>query len=170
MKIQSLLSLIYTQTTPHDAWWQFMNMATAGLVLMGVKKGAYIYGTNTTINKALQKEGLFVIVNDEETFLSYKDPHFTDKTTHIDVGKALSYLTPFDINSEIKRKEFHIKISFRFKGGDIHDAEVMNQNVIGKTDKQILAYSEKFVRAVRSMPLPDDLTIVDVTPVIGELR
>ncbi len=167
-KIKTLLTLLYKETTPHDAWWQCMNMVTAGLVLMGVKKGAFIYGTNDTISKALQKEGLFVEVNGEEIFLSYKDPHLNETSTHEDVGKALSYLTPLDISSNTKKKGFGIKIEFRVQDGERKDAEVMSQKVFGKTNQEILAYGEKFVRAIRSMPIPDDLTIVDVTPVISK--
>jgi hypothetical protein len=167
-KIKELLTIIYKETKPHDAWWQFMNMATAGLVLMGVKKGAFIYGTNDKINKALEKEGLFTTVNGDEIFLSYKDPHLTEQSTHEDIGKVLSYLTPLDISSNLKTKGFGIKIEFRLKDGEVKDAPVMSQKVFGKTDKEILAYSKRFVRAIQSMPIPVDLTIVDVTPVISK--
>jgi hypothetical protein len=145
-------------------------MINIGLVIVGAKKGAFEKLDESAV-KALKAAGLFVTDYPLVTglhFVSKTDPRLTPTSKHTAVGKALGYLTPVDIrNDHPDAKYVSIVINFRRgASGRKLETSVLNQKVVGKTDKQIETYLSRFVNVIREMALPSDFEILDVRPVI----
>lgn len=167
--MENILMTVFNGTKPRYTTYQFTEMVNVGLVLAGVKKGALIYLDEHSI-KILQNAGLSVspypIVPELKlVIVSKNNPGLNEKSTHVDVGKALSYMTPIDINkssNSANSKFVDISITFRRGNGRKLESHLMEQKVINKTERQIQNYITPFVNAIKEMKLPEEFHIYDV--------
>jgi hypothetical protein len=165
--MDKILRAVFEGSKPKFTTYQFVEMINVGLVLSGVKKGALIHLDNKAI-KTLRDAGLSVTeypLIPKLVIVSKADPGLTEKSSHIAVGKALSYLTPIDINNNYNDAESHflaIKIIFRRGKGRKLEGHIMEQKVIKKSEKQMMNYITPFVEAITAMKLPEEFELFDV--------
>lgn len=165
--MENLLRAVFNGTKPKYTSFQFAEMVNVGLVLAGVKKSALVELDQTAI-KALKDAGLSVTqypLIPKLSIVSKTDPGLTEKSSHIAVGKALSYLTPIDLNKnydDTHKTGLGIVITFRRGNGRKLESSVMNQMIINKSERQINNYITPFVNAIKAMKLPEEFHIYDV--------
>ncbi len=165
--MDKILRAVFEGSKPKFTTSQFNEMINVGLVLAGVKKSALIHLDDKAI-KILRDAGLSVTVYPlipKLVIVSKSDPGLTEKSSHIAVGKALSYLTPIDINKNYNDADSHslaIKMIFRRGKGKKLEGSIMNQKVINKNEKQIINYITPFVEAIKTMKLPEEFELFDV--------
>lgn len=172
--MENILMTVFNGTKPRYTTYQFTEMVNVGLVLAGVKKGALIYLDEPAI-KSLKNAGLSVtpyplVPELKLVIVSKSDPGLNEKSTHSNVGKVLSYLTPIDINksnNSANTTSLGIKITFRRGNGRKLKAHLMEQKIINKSERQIMNYITPFINAIKEMKLPDDFKIYDVNVVIN---
>jgi hypothetical protein len=175
--MDELLQTVFNHTKPKYISFQTTEMINVGLVLKGVKPGALLTLDDVGV-RFLRDAGLYVepyvlFQNVDLVFVSRKDPKFPKNITHKDVGRALGYLTPIDIesNKESFRNTYAAKIEVLFqrnKGRKLK-AYLMTQKVIGKTENEILQYMKPFAEAIQHMELPSEFKIFKVEIVIEKL-
>jgi len=167
MKSSKLLQLVFDHTKPRYTSFQFTEMINIGLVLAGVKKGALLYLDPYAVG-LLRKEGLYVEAyplwkKPNLMFVAKKDPKWSKDVSHKDVGRALGYLTPVDIEDDsLASFGARIEITFRRNKGRVLKAYEMTQKIVGKTKREARAYLEPFVEAIQTMELPQEFQIQSV--------
>jgi hypothetical protein len=175
--MDQILKTVFDHTKPKYISFQTTEMINVGLVLKGVKPGALLALDDVGV-RALRDAGLYVepyalVQNVDLVFVSRKNPKFPKNTTHADIGRALGYLTPINIesNKESFRNTYNAKIEVLFqrnKGRKLK-AYLMGQKVIGKTEYEILHYMKPFAEAIQTMELPSEFKIFKVEIVIEKL-
>ena len=165
--MEKLLMAVYNGAKPKFTTYQFTEMINVGLVLADVKNAALLKLDDTAI-RTLKDAGLSVTPYPlapqlELVLVSKKDPGLNEKSTHLNVGKALSYLTPADINKSYNDSKFiEIEITFRHGKGNKLQAHLMTQKVINKSERQMMNYITPFVEAIKNMKLPSEFKILDI--------
>ena len=139
------------------------------MLSQGSKKGALEKLDESAI-QALKTAGLVVadypLIKGLQ-FISKTDPHLTPTSKHTTVGKALGYLTPVDIqNDHPGAKSVYITIQFRRPNGRKLETNILEQKIVGKTNKQIETYLSRFINAIKGLPLPAEFEILDVRSVV----
>lgn len=102
------------------------------------------------------------------TFVSKKNIHFTQTVTHTDIGKALGYLTPINIedNTKQNKKYISLKVIFKRIGSKPLIANIMSQIVINKTISQIETYLQPFINGIYKLHIPSQFEIVSIEIII----
>jgi hypothetical protein len=100
--------------------------------------------------------------------VSKKNLHFKDKLTHTDVGKALGYLTPINIEDKVQENKKFIKIEVTFKRLRSKPliANIMSQVVINKTIPQIKKYLQPFINGIYKLHIPSQFEILSIETII----
>jgi hypothetical protein len=170
---ESLMKIIFSCSYPKYTSYQFMEMLNVGLVLIGIKPGALVKLDNSAIN-ALHNSGFYVQpypLLKGFTFVSIKKLHFKDTLTHTDVGKALGYLTPINIddnvdNAKQNKKFVKIQVTFKRLGSKPLIANIMSQVVINKTIHQIEKYLHPFINGIYKLHIPSQFKILSIQTII----
>lgn len=165
MEFTNLLKTIFDNSRPKYTSFQFSEMINVGLVLLGKKRGAIVKLKSNGIN-ALKRAGFYAEpypFMPELTFIAKTNPHFSKNVTHKEVGRALSYFTPIDINYTPKQSYgVHIIITFQRKNGRKLLSYVLSQLVIDKSEEEIINYLQPFVDTIESMKIPNEFHILDI--------
>jgi hypothetical protein len=166
-----LLQTVFDHTFPKYTSFQFAEMINVGLVLQGVKKGALLKLDDYAIHW-LQKHGLYVekyplLDVPNLVFVSKRDPKWRKDVNHVDVGRALSYLTPIDITDDFKHfLGVRIEVTFRRNKGRVLKAYLMTQKIVGKTKTEAMDYLKPFTAAIQTMNIPKGFTILNIEGIV----
>ena len=165
--MEKLLYKIFNHSYPKYTSYKFGSMLNVGLVITGYKKGA-LEKIDDKLKNDLKKIGLYVDyypLIKTLTFISKKDPLFTDNTSHKDIGINLGFLTPIDIDDKIKGKSYYIglKIKFSNNGNKPLIANIVSQVVVNKSEKDINEYLDKITIGIRKLPIPKQFKIIQIS-------
>lgn len=164
--IRTILAKVFAGAHPGTNMFRMIHTINIGLVLMGIRKGALI-NVDKSVCTLLEKNGVYVTDIKGDTLISLRKPTIDSTATDTDIGKALGYLTPTEIKEDNPTKRYmDIKVVFRRKSGKPIETYLLSQVVIGKTDAQMKRYLEPFIKAIQSMPLPKEFTVLECTPMI----
>ena len=170
--MEKVLKKVYNCSRPKYSTYQFISMLNVGLVLDGIKKGA-LEKLDSKCVLFLNSQGYFAQpypLIKGLTFISLKDPEFGSNVTHTEIGKHLSYFTPLNIFADHPNKKFVcLTITFRKNKGKTHEQDILNQVVIGKTNRQILRYLNPFIKHLYKLPLIYTYKILTITPTITKV-
>jgi len=165
--MEKLLYKIYEHSYPRYTSYKFGTMLNIGLVITGYKKGA-LEKIDEKLKKHLIKNGLYVDyypLIKTLTFISKRNPLFTDNTSHEDVGRNLGYLTPIELDDKIKGKKYFIGLIIKFSNNNNKPliTTILNQVVINKSEKDINEYLDKFIIGIRKLPIPKQFKIIEIS-------
>lgn len=165
--MEKLLYKIYNNTYPKFTSYKFGSMINIGLVITGYKKGA-LEKIDEKLKKHLTNIGLYVDyypLIKTLTFISKRNPLFTDNTSHKDVGKNLGFLTPIELDDKIKGKSYFIGLIIKFtnNGNKPLIANIVSQVVVNKSEKDINEYLDKIIIGIRKLPIPKQFKIIQIT-------
>ena len=164
--IRTILAKVFAGAHPGTNMFRMIHTINTGLVLMGIRKGAII-NVDKSVCTLLETNGVYVTKIKGDTFISLRKPTIDSTTTDTELGKALGYLTPTEIKEDDPTKRFmDIKVVFRRKSGKPIETYLLSQVVIGKTEAQMKRYLQPFIKGIQSMPLPEEFTILECTPMI----
>ena len=167
---ESLMEKVFSCSHPKYTSYQFTEMLNVGLVLIGIKPGALLDLDESAII-ALNKSGFYTQsypLIKGLTFVSKKKLYFKDNLTHTDVGKALGYLTPINIddNDQQNKKFIKIQVTFKRLGSKPLIANIMVQVVINKTIPQIKKYLQPFINGIYKLQIPSQFEILSIETII----
>ena len=167
--MENILNDIFDNSYPKYTSYQFENMINIGLVLTGVKKGAFTKLDKLVINK-LKKLGYYVDSYPKIphlTWISLHNPNFSEQPTHKEIGKALGYLTPVDIDKDITNKYYiNIEIKFRRINSNSLICNTLPQIVVNKTKKQIDRYLQKYINGILKLNIPKEFKIISIKGIV----
>ena len=169
--MEKILNHVFDNSYPKYTSYQFENMINIGLVLSGVKKGAFTKLDKLVINK-LKKLGYYVESYPKIphlTWISLHNPNFTEHPTHKEIGKALGYLTPVDIDKKIINKYYiSIEIKFKLINSNSLTCNTLTQIVVNKTKKQIDKYLQKYINGILKLNIPKQFKIISIRGVVNK--
>lgn len=172
---EALMKIIFSWSHPKFTSFQFAEMLNFGLVLIGIKPCALLKLDEPAI-KALNKSGFYTqpySLIKGLTFVSKNKLNFKDALTHKDVGKALGYLTPINIDDDTtdtdnqNKKSVKIEVKFRRIGSKPLIANIMSQVVINKTIPQIEKYLNPFINGLYNLYIPSQFEILSIQTIIN---
>jgi hypothetical protein len=167
--MEDFLQKVYDGVTWGD---KFGEMVNVGLVKMKIKKGALLIINKSAVQACLDA-GLFTTKYNKlgVILVTYKPvtlPEATDPNFHKKVGKILGYLTPVDLDDKpIDRKVMTIYIDI-IKKGRKSTKHVFTEIIVGKSDKAILSYIQKYVDGIAKMKLPSEFEIREIKPEVKD--
>lgn len=155
MDISHIMSIFGIQSLTSINLHDLINIA---LVCTGIKKGALVKRLTNNIKFKLQSElGLFVVdikqpeSNKLFTFISKDPPGKLE--THIDIGKALGYLRPVDIN---KFNMKHMTLKLHFKHKSLFPIITVQKIPNSISNDTVVKYLERIIKGVESLHFPTD--------------
>ena len=173
---EALMKIIFSWSHPKFTSFQFTEMLNVGLVLIGIKPCALLKLDEPAII-ALNKSGFYTQpypLIKGLTIVSKNKINFKDALTHKDIGKALGYLTPIDIEDDTtttttdnqNKKLVKIEVKFRRIGSKPLIANIMSQVVINKTIPQIEKYLNPFINGLYNLHIPPQFEILSIQTII----
>jgi hypothetical protein len=165
----------FLQKVYNGVMWgdKFGEMVNVGLVKMKIKKGALLVINKSAVQACLDG-GLFTTKYNElgVILVTYKPvtlPEKTDPKFDLKIGKILGYFTPVDLSNKkhINRKLMTIYIDI-VKKGRKSTKHVFTEIILGKSDKAISTYIQKYVDGIAKMKLPSEFEIREIKPEVKD--
>lgn len=167
MDISHIMTILGIHTLTSINLHDLINIA---LVYTGVKKGVLVKNLGYSKKSRLQSE-LRLFVSDIKqpgsnkifTFISKHDPG--KLVTHIDIGKALGYLKPVDVNKTYMK---NIVLKLTFKNRSLVPVITSQKIPNSVSNDTVIKYLHKFIKGVESIRFPSDYEPEHFVIEIGE--
>lgn len=156
-------------------WNKFGEMVNIGLVKMKIKKGALL-NINKSAVQACLDAGLFVEKYTQPrlehlSIVTYKPvtlPEANDLKFDLKIGKILGFLTPIDLDAKYAdRKVMSLYIDVTNRGHKSTRA-VFSEMIIGKSNKAISTYMQKYIDGIGKIKLPSQFKIIEIKPEVKD--